>query len=96
MRGTIAKRMHASLQQMAQLTLTMDADMDAVVADREARGRRPARAPGYTDYVVAAAARALRQHPIVNAQVTPDGIALLPEVHVGLAVAGSTTGCSCP
>ena len=51
------------------------------------RGPRPAAPPGYTDYVVAAAARALRQHPIVNAQLTPDGIALLPDVHVGLAVA---------
>ena len=50
MRGTIAKRMHASLQEMAQLTLTMDADMDAVVADRERRKAAGA-APGYTDYV---------------------------------------------
>ena len=37
MRGTIAKRMHASLQEMAQLTLTMDADMTAVLADRAER-----------------------------------------------------------
>jgi pyruvate dehydrogenase E2 component (dihydrolipoamide acetyltransferase) len=86
MRGTIAKRMHTSLQQMAQLTLTTDAEMDAVVADRRARGEAGG-APGYTDYVVAAAARALRDHPIVNAQVIAEGIALLPEVHVGVAVA---------
>jgi len=83
MRGTIAKRMHASLQQMAQLTLTMDADLDAVIADRDARENKP----GFTDYVIAAAARALRAHPIVNSQVTSDGIALLPDVHVGMAVA---------
>lgn len=83
MRGTIAKRMHASLQQMAQLTLTMDADLDAVIADRDARENKP----GFTDYVIAAAARALRVHPIVNSQVTSDGIALLPDVHVGMAVA---------
>ena len=86
MRGTIAKRMHSSLHEMAQLTLTMDADMDAVVADR-ARRKAEGTAPGYTDYVVAAAARALRRHPAVNAQVTADGIAQLPDVHVGLAVA---------
>ena len=86
MRATIAKRMHASLQQMAQLTLTMDAEMDGVVADRRARGEAGS-APGYTDYVLAAAARALRDHPIVNAQVTAEGIAVLPDVHVGLAVA---------
>ena len=86
MRGTIAKRMHASLHEMAQLTLTMDADMDAVVADR-ARRKAEGAAPGFTDYVVAAAGRALRRHPAVNAQVTADGIAQLPDVHVGLAVA---------
>lgn len=86
MRGTIAKRMFASIQEMAQLTLTMDATMDAVASDRMAR-RTSGPAPSYTDYVIAAVARALRIHPIVNSQVTSDGIALLPEIHVGLAVA---------
>lgn len=86
MRGTIAKRMHESLQSMAQLTLNMDADLDAVVADREAR-KTSGSAPGYTDYVIAAAARALVVHPYVNSQITDDGLALLPEVHVGMAVA---------
>ena len=88
MRGTIAKRMHSSLQEMAQLTLHMDADLDAVVADREARkAAGNASLPGFTDYVIAACARALRLHPIVNSQVTDDGIALLPDVHVSMAVA---------
>lgn len=86
MRGTIAKRMQASLHEMAQLTLSMDAPMDAVVADRQERGATGS-APGVTDYVIAATARALRIHPALNAQITPDGIALLPDVHVGLAVA---------
>ncbi len=86
MRSTIAKRMVASLHDMAQLTLTMDADMDAVFADRRSRITAGA-APSYTDYVIAAAARALRAHPVLNSQVTPDGIAQLPDIHVGLAVA---------
>lgn len=86
MRGTIAKRMTASLREMAQLTLTMDAEMDAVVADRAARATDGS-PPSYTDYVIAAAARALVAHPDLNAQVTPDGIAILPDVHVGMAVA---------
>ncbi len=88
MRGTIAKRMHASLQEMAQLTLTMDAEMTAVLADRAARkDDADGRVPSITDYVVAAAARALAVHPRLNAQVTESGIAVLPEIHVGLAVA---------
>ena len=86
MRATIAKRMHASLREMAQLTLAMDADMDAVVADRASR-KQAGVTIGFTDYVVAAAARALGQHPNVNAQITADGIAVLPDIHVGLAVA---------
>lgn len=85
-RGTIAKRMHESLRQMAQLTLFMDADLDAVVEDRERR-KESGTAPSYTDYVIAAAARALGQHPLVNSQITDDGVALLPTAHVGMAVA---------
>jgi pyruvate dehydrogenase E2 component (dihydrolipoamide acetyltransferase) len=87
MRGTIARRMHASLQEMAQLTLTMDADMAAVLADRTKRKATDANTPSITDYVVAATARALLVHPRFNAQITGAGIALLPDVHVGLAVA---------
>jgi pyruvate dehydrogenase E2 component (dihydrolipoamide acetyltransferase) len=86
MRGVIAERMHASLREMAQLTLHLDAPMAAVAADRAERKRHGA-APGVTDYLIAAVARALREHPIVNSQVTDAGIALLPDVHVGMAVA---------
>jgi len=89
MRGTIAKRMHSSLQEMAQLTLHMDADFDAIVKDRDDRkgAGGTASLPGFTDYIIAATARALKLHPIVNSQVTAEGIALLPEIHVSLAVA---------
>ena len=93
MRGTIAKRMQSSLQDMAQLTLHMDADLDAIVEDRESR-KSSSNAndssnslPGFTDYVIAATARALKLHPIANTQVTAEGIALLPEIHVSMAVA---------
>lgn len=86
MRATIASRMHESLHNMAQLTLTMDAAMDRIVADRRRRQVDGA-APSYTDYVIAAVAAALVEHPVVNSQITDDGIALLPEVNVGMAVA---------
>lgn len=86
MRATIASRMHESLHDMAQLTLTMDVAMERVVADRRRRQADGA-APGYTDYVIAAAATALVEHPIVNSQITAGGVALLPEVNVGMAVA---------
>ncbi len=87
MRGTIARRMHASLQEMAQLTLTMDADLTIVVAERDRRRSAGEPTPSITDFVVSATARALLAHPRLNAQLTAEGIALLPDVHVGLAVA---------
>ena len=91
MRGVIAERMHSSLQSMAQLTLAMDVDMDRVVALREqlkeiGAGELGA-VPGYTDFVIAAVARALRQHPMMNAQLIDDRIELLEPVNVGMAVA---------
>jgi pyruvate dehydrogenase E2 component (dihydrolipoamide acetyltransferase) len=79
--------MHASLQEMAQLTLSMDADMTEVLAHRAARKAQGGAVASITDYIVAASARALVRHPGMNAQVADGGIALLPEVHVGLAVA---------
>ena len=85
MRGTIASRMHQSLQEMAQLTLNMDVDMAAVMADRDVRKAKGS-APGFTDYVIAAAAKALKDHPYVNSQITPAGVCYLPDVNVGLAV----------
>ncbi len=84
MRGRIAERMHTSLQSMAQLTLTMDARMDTV-ADHRAAAADPK--PGFTDYVIAAAASALAEHPIVNSQIADGRLAVLPEINVGMAVA---------
>ena len=87
MRGVIAERMHASLTEMAQLTLSVDADMTAVNAERARLKAADQTVPGYTAWVIAAASRALVDHPCVNSQVTPDGVAYLPDVHLGVAVA---------
>jgi pyruvate dehydrogenase E2 component (dihydrolipoamide acetyltransferase) len=91
MRGVIAERMHASLRDMAQLSLGYDADMDAAVALRAqlvaAAQADGGTAPSYTDFVVAAVARALRRHPRLNAVVTDDAVEVQPDVHVGVAVA---------
>lgn len=86
MRSTIAKRMHASLQEMAQLTLYMDADFDRVIEHRNDFGSSEA-PPGFTDYLIAASGRALARHRYVNSQIVDGGIAELPEVNIGLAVA---------
>ncbi|HLZ72935.1 MAG TPA: dihydrolipoamide acetyltransferase family protein [Dehalococcoidia bacterium] len=90
LRKTIGERMHASLQQMAQLTLTAEADVTdllklrgQLVEEWERDGVRV----GFTDLAIKAAARALREHPRVNASLEGDQIVLHAEVNVGMAVA---------
>ena len=87
MRGVIATRMHASLQEMAQLTLSTEATMDAAVALRAQLKEQWQNAPTITDLVVRAAALSLREHPRLNASVHDHAIHVQPEINVGLAVA---------
>ncbi|MER3485246.1 MAG: 2-oxo acid dehydrogenase subunit E2, partial [Chloroflexota bacterium] len=46
-----------------------------------------ARGPSYNDLLIKLCARALTEHPMLNARLAGDQIELLAEVHVGLAVA---------
>ncbi len=91
MRGVIARRMHASLQEMAQLTHGYEVRMDAVVALRAqvkqewAGGDLPV--PSLNDFLMKAAALALREHPLLNAGVFEDGVHLYEGIHLGFAVA---------
>ncbi|HEV2258426.1 MAG TPA: dihydrolipoamide acetyltransferase family protein [Streptosporangiaceae bacterium] len=87
MRGVIATRMHASLQEMAQLTLGTEATMDAAVALRAQLKQQWQNVPTITDLVVRAAALSLRDHPRLNAEVRDNAIHLREEINVGLAVA---------
>jgi pyruvate dehydrogenase E2 component (dihydrolipoyllysine-residue acetyltransferase) len=91
MRGAIARNMHASLQEMAQLTHGYEAEVGALLALRADLKREWAgtglRVPSINDFVVRAAAHALLEHPMLNATIRDDGIHLLEEVHVGVAVA---------
>lgn len=91
MRGVIAARMHASLSEMAQLTLGTDVTMDDAVALRAELKAQWAAAglavPSITDLIVRAAALALREHPRLNASVRGDAIHVQPEINIGVAVA---------
>jgi len=90
MRGTIAARMQQSLTEMAQLTHGFEVSMDAVVALRtEMKDQYSALGvpvPSLNDFIVRAAALALRQHPILNATIVDREIHLLGRIHMGLAV----------
>lgn len=90
MRKTIARRMHDSLQEMAQLTMDMDVVMDDAVKLRgqlidewQEDGLRPT----YTDLVIRAAAKALEKHRKMNASMTETEIVQHGAINVGMAVA---------
>jgi pyruvate dehydrogenase E2 component (dihydrolipoamide acetyltransferase) len=91
MRATIARRMQASLQESAQLTLFSEADVTALVRFRTALlpdfEREHGHRPTYTDFLIVAMARAVAAVPQVNARWAADAVELLPNVDVGLAVA---------
>lgn len=90
MRKVIAERMHASLQDMAQLTMGMTVVMDEAVKLRsqlaDEWGPQGIR-PSYTDLVIKAVAKALTQYPRLNATVGDDAIELVGKIDLGMAVA---------
>ena len=91
MRGTIAARMQQSLTEMAQLTHGFEVSMDSVVQLRSEMKEQyvalGVAVPSLNDFVVRAAALALRQHPILNATIIDKEIHLLGRINMGLAVA---------
>jgi pyruvate dehydrogenase E2 component (dihydrolipoamide acetyltransferase) len=87
LRQTIAARLSHSAQTTVPVTLTATADATNLV---NLRGQFKAAGtdivPGYTEFIVKLAAVALAQHPRLNARWEGEHIALLPEIHIGIAV----------
>ncbi len=84
-RQAIAQRMVESLQTMAQVTLMTEADVTELVRLRERLRKRFE--VSYTDLIIKAVAVALREHSQLNATLVGEEIRLLPEIHIGMAVA---------
>jgi pyruvate dehydrogenase E2 component (dihydrolipoamide acetyltransferase) len=90
-RKIIGKRLTSSLQTMAQVTLVYEMDATELVALREKRlpeveASTSARLT-YTDILVKVVARALKELPIMNSTLEEDGIKVIDEVNIGVAVA---------
>lgn len=85
MRSAIARRMVASLQAMAQVTLFTECDVTELVHLREYLRREFDLT--YTDLIIQATARALEKHPRLNASLDGDQIYLHEDIHIGMAVA---------
>jgi pyruvate dehydrogenase E2 component (dihydrolipoamide acetyltransferase) len=90
MRKLIAKAMHASLQNSAQLTHHLGADARNILNLR--KKVKKAVQNGYpaditiNDFVCFAVINALKQFPDVNAHLLDDEMRLFTKVHLGLAV----------
>jgi pyruvate/2-oxoglutarate dehydrogenase complex dihydrolipoamide acyltransferase (E2) component len=84
-RKIIARRMTESLQTTAQLTLVAEADVTELVARRETLKQEFAAT--YTDLIVHAVARALAQHPQLNARLVGDELQMFQDCNIGIAVA---------
>lgn len=91
MRKAIASRMHASLQNSAQLTLTMKVDVTDLVALHkdiaEVVQKRYENKLTITDFVSRAVVLALREHKEMNSAYIDDAIHQFEHVHLGIAVA---------
>jgi pyruvate dehydrogenase E2 component (dihydrolipoamide acetyltransferase) len=84
-RRTIAARMHQSLRDTAQLTISCEAD---VTAATDLRTRLSGEFDfTYTDIIIHAVARALLRHPRMNSRLNEEGIVSFAQAHVGMAVA---------
>jgi pyruvate dehydrogenase E2 component (dihydrolipoamide acetyltransferase) len=90
-RKLIAKSMHESLQNSAQLTHHLSADVRKLLALREQVKKAQKADPNYpnitlNDMVCWAVIRALEKNPDANSQFLGDSIKTFKQVHLGLAV----------
>ena len=89
-REIIAERMTLSVQTNASVTLHTEVDATAFVELRRMlNDKLQAREVSltYTDLLVKVVANALGEHPRLNATLTDEGIQLLTEINIGVAVA---------
>lgn len=84
MRKAIAKSMSVSAT-IPQFAVEMELDVGVLAAAREGIAKQ--QRPSYADALTASVARALRDHPGVNASFTEEGIVVHEDVNVALAVA---------
>lgn len=87
MRKTIAKRLSESKFTAPEYYLTVELDMDHAIAAREAINADPDVKISFNDMVIKACAMALRKHPQVNSQWTPEVTKIAKHIHIGVAVA---------
>jgi len=87
MRQTIATRMLQSVQSMAQVTLTTEVDVTEAMQLRDGLARQwPDAGLSPLHLVLKATARALKEHPRLNALQKEHEVELVQEINIGVAV----------
>jgi len=86
MRRTIAKRLAESTGPIPHFYLTADYDVTNLLSLREQLNEIEGIKTSVNDFIVRAAALALRHHPNVNASWGDEAITLHGEIHIGIAV----------
>jgi pyruvate dehydrogenase E2 component (dihydrolipoyllysine-residue acetyltransferase) len=84
---TIARRMAESAAEIPTFTVSADADVSQIVALRDGAREESQDAPSLNDFVVKAAALALREFPRFNARYADGRIECYSRVNLGVAVA---------
>jgi pyruvate dehydrogenase E2 component (dihydrolipoamide acetyltransferase) len=85
--ATIARRMLESATTIPVFTVSADVDVSEIVASRREARDRGEDTPSVNDFVVKAAASALREFPRFNASYLDGRVELYSRVNVGIAVA---------
>jgi len=80
-RKTTAERVSLSARTAPHSTITMEVDVTKAVRLREETQA------SYTDMLVKAVAKALREHPIMNSTLDDDQIKVFEDINIGIAVA---------
>jgi pyruvate dehydrogenase E2 component (dihydrolipoamide acetyltransferase) len=81
MRKAIGERMTKSVREQPQFSISRDVDMTAANEKRKAVGA------SYTDAIVAAVAKTLRDHPRLRARIEDGELVTSDAANVGLAIA---------
>lgn len=87
LRQIIAQRTQQSKQQAPHFYVTVEVDLEKIVALREMFEQEESGKVSINDFVLKASAEALREMPEANASLTDQGILQHGSVHIGMAVA---------
>ena len=87
MRKAIARNLSASKFTAPHFYLTIELDMDKVIQMRKRVNEVATTRVSFNDFVIKAAAAALREHPAINSSWNESSIRINKQINVGVAVA---------